>query len=340
MLVEILVVKIKKTVLNKKKTVIFFQKKFFNFITAFFTLIFVYNIPLKLKNQSMKLIFIHGRAQETFEELALRQIWIDTLNEGLKKSGLSMPSNVTIEFPYYGKLLKKLVDEFEAVGTRDIGGPDEEDFEKMVFFQDFLIEMTDKIDMPTEEKMELLESQTTSRGILNWEIVQSLLERIDHRDYFGELAIKKFTYDVFMYLTAGDVKKQINQLIEKYFNDEPCVVVGHSLGSIVSYLVLKNNPQFKVKKYITVGSPLGSVSVNKYLELPLEMPQCVQDGWFNAYDERDVVALNPLDNRYFDINPSIENKNDVNNHTDNRHGIVGYLNDAVIAKKIYDALTP
>jgi hypothetical protein len=110
------------------------------------------------------------------------------------------------------------------------------------------------------------------------------------------------------------------------------------LGSIVSYLVLKNNPHFKVKKYITVGSPLGSVSVNKYLELPLEMPQCIQNGWFNAYDERDVVALNPLDNRYFDINPSIENKNDVNNHTDNRHGIVGYLNDAVIAKKIYDSL--
>ena len=286
----------------------------------------------------MKLIFIHGRAQETFEELALRQIWIDTLNEGLKKSGLTLPTNVTIEFPYYGKLLKKLVDDFEEVGTRDIGGLDEDDFEKMVFFQDFLIEMTDKIDMPAEEKMELLESQTTSRGILNWEIIQNLLERIDSRDYFGELAIKKFTYDVFMYLTAGNVKKQVNELIEKYFNAEPFVVVGHSLGTIVSYLVLKNNPDFKVKKFITLGSPLGSVSVNKYLELPLEMPYCVQNGWFNAYDERDVVALNPLDNRYFDINPSIENKNDVNNHTDNRHGIVGYLNDAVVAKKIYDAL--
>ena len=56
-------------------------------------------------------------------------------------------------------------------------------------------------------------------------------------------------------------------------------------------------------------------------------------------DERDVVALYPLDQSGFPIMPAIENKTDVDNHTENRAGIAGYLNDRVVAKRIYEALT-
>jgi len=68
------------------------------------------------------------------------------------------------------------------------------------------------------------------------------------------------------------------------------------------------------------------------------MPACVKSGWYNAYDERGVVALNPLSKKYFDITPEIENKDDVRNHTDNRHGIEGYLDDKDVAREIYEAL--
>ena len=56
-------------------------------------------------------------------------------------------------------------------------------------------------------------------------------------------------------------------------------------------------------------------------------------------DERDVVALYPLDQSGFPIMPAIENKTDVDNHTESRDGIAGYLNDRVVAKRIYEALT-
>jgi hypothetical protein len=106
----------------------------------------------------------------------------------------------------------------------------------------------------------------------------------------------------------------------------------------VSYLVLKANSSFQVKKLITIGSPLGYHSLRPYLQEPLIMPQCIQNGWFNAYDDGDYVALNPLDKVHFNINPEIENKKDVRNLTSNRHGIKGYLNDSEVAKKIYEAL--
>ncbi|MNW08462.1 hypothetical protein D3C71_2052460 [compost metagenome] len=66
-------------------------------------------------------------------------------------------------------------------------------------------------------------------------------------------------------------------------------------------------------------------------------PTCV-GSWFNALDPHDVVALYPLDQRNFRVNPAIENKTDVANHTGNQHGIEGYLDDPVIAKRIHDAL--
>jgi hypothetical protein len=55
-------------------------------------------------------------------------------------------------------------------------------------------------------------------------------------------------------------------------------------------------------------------------------------------DSLDIVALNPLDTANFDVTPAIENKTDVKNQTENHHGIIGYLNDEGVARRIYDAV--
>jgi hypothetical protein len=62
------------------------------------------------------------------------------------------------------------------------------------------------------------------------------------------------------------------------------------------------------------------------------------DGWYNAFDKRDVVALYPLDAANFPVVPAVENNATVKNHTANRHGIDGYLDDANVAKRILDTL--
>jgi len=50
------------------------------------------------------------------------------------------------------------------------------------------------------------------------------------------------------------------------------------------------------------------------------------------------MALLALDARNFDVDPPIENKSDVKNFTDNRHGIAGYLADPVVARKLVEFL--
>jgi hypothetical protein len=277
----------------------------------------------------MKLILIHGRSQEEFEEKALKQTWIDTLHEGLAKNNLTLPADVTIEFPYYGKLLKKLTDNPALIATLPPSTRSGKQVSELTFSYEFLAELLKNTG----------EAAPTDRGILNNELIQELFQKLDRKKKLGELAIKLFTKDVFYYLTKPEFQDAINAEIFPKFSDEPCVVVGHSLGSIVSYVILQQNPHLKVTKLITVGSPLGLASIRKHLPQPLTIPECVQHGWFNAYDDGDFVALNPLDNINFPlVKGDIENKNDVVNPTDNQHGIIGYLNDAAVAKQIYDAM--
>ena len=50
------------------------------------------------------------------------------------------------------------------------------------------------------------------------------------------------------------------------------------------------------------------------------------------------MALNPLDSDYFPADPEIINYDGVDNQTENRHGIIGYLNDANVARHIAEVL--
>lgn len=288
----------------------------------------------------MNLIFVHGRGQGEFEENELKDIWIETLKKGLAKSGLQLPiPEQNIKFPYYGKLLDQLVVNYDtAVEEIVLKGAAGEGSQEARFIHDLLEEVADNAEISTTQIVQESPQQVTERSPLNWGWVQAILRAIDNHTPWGETSIKQFTYDVFLYLTIKSIKDEINKEVKKVLNDEPCVVVGHSLGTIVSYNLLRDNDSLKVCKFITVGSPLGLNAVRRYLKTPIMMPRCVKKGWFNAFDDRDVVALNALDEEYFNIDPKIENKSDVLNHTKNRHGIKGYLDDKIVAKQIYDAL--
>lgn len=288
----------------------------------------------------MKLILIHGRAQGGKDPIALRNSWIDAFESGLNKSGLTLPlPKEDIIFPYYGDLLDKLVDEFNTpVETIIKKGVDSNSADAR-FFHDFLQEVADNSNITLQEIDAEKTTEITEKGPLNWEWVHSILKAIDKKSSWSEASIKRFTYDVFLYLTIPAIRQEIDNEVKAVFNNESSIVVGHSLGSIVSYNILREIASIKACKFITVGSPLGINAVKKHLKSPIKMPDSVKNGWFNAYDERDVVALKPLNKDYFNINPSIINKNNVDNHTSNRHGIEGYLNDKEVAKEIYDALT-
>ncbi|MFD3540585.1 hypothetical protein ACFWUQ_13920 [Streptomyces sp. NPDC058662] len=69
----------------------------------------------------------------------------------------------------------------------------------------------------------------------------------------------------------------------------PLVVVGHSLGSVVAYEVLRERRR-DVGLFVTAGSPLGISEIKDRLALPAAVPEGVA-AWCNVSDLRDLVAL-------------------------------------------------
>jgi len=181
-------------------------------------------------------------------------------------------------------------------------------------------------------------ANTDPKGPLNWEWVQAILRALDkYGGGISSAAIESFSRDVFLYTTRADVREEIDRIVANSLTEEPAVMVGHSLGSVVAYSVLRSDRRsLRIPLYLTLGCPLGIRAIRDQFR-PLQYPLPVKE-WFNAFDTRDIVALHPLDRANFPVTPEIENYAAVKNSTGNRHGIVGYLEDPHVAQHLLGAL--
>jgi hypothetical protein len=291
-----------------------------------------------------RLVFVHGRAQQDKDAVALKGEWIESLRQGLTASGLNLPvPDSEIRFPYYGDTLRDLAagrSDIADVIVRGEGLGDEE----AAFIRSVLQETRTQAGI-TDEQIAAetgSEAGAVERGPLNWPWVRAVLRALDrHVPATSAPSIALFTRDVYQYLRNISIRDRIETGIHKAMAPQvPTVVVGHSLGSVVTYNLLCRDGEregWTVPLYVTLGSPLAVTAIKRAL-LPLRHPGCV-DRWFNAMDPRDIVALHPLDTSHFRIDPEVQNKLDVDNPTQNRHGISGYLSDPDVARRIYAALT-
>ncbi len=151
-------------------------------------------------------------------------------------------------------------------------------------------------------------------------------------------ALEVFMRDVFLYTRRDTVREEIDKIVARSISEAPTIVVGHSLGSVVAYSVLRSERQtLNVPLFLTLGSPLGIRAIRDQFR-PLRYPASIRR-WYNAFDTRDVVSLFPLDRTNFGVTPEIENYSGVKNRTSNRHGIIGYLDDPRVAKVLLETLS-
>ena len=251
---------------------------------------------------------------------------------------MALASDLQIEFPYYGDELDQFVTLSKLPLVTDITSRGDGMADDLLRFQSqFVDEIITKAAVPDELVDEEFGNRTTERGPLNWEWVQAGLRALDRHTGLSGPILAEFTRDVYLYLKVDACRKAINGIVSASMNAEPTVVVAHSLGTVVAYDVLRaQNSAANVPLLITLGSPLGIMQIRNSFR-PLKYPPGVQ-GWFNAYDERDYVALYALDEWNFAITPAIENYGAVQNQPPGRHAIVDYLSNEKVAERIYGAL--
>jgi hypothetical protein len=286
----------------------------------------------------MRLLLVHGRSQGGKDPIKLKAEWLGALNEGLEKSGLRLGNHVTIDFPFYGNRLDEFVRAFDLPADPAVVPKGSPVFDEYAAFRaEIAVEMKNRRGISDAEIQAEYDPAVKDKGLENWEWVQTIIRLLDrHTTGISQTTIEVFLRDVFLYTRRSAVRNAIDEIVSEMITPDTTVVVGHSLGSVVAYNVLKAASP-KIPLYVTVGSPLAIRAVRKTLG-PILNPAGFR-GWYNAFDERDVVALYPLDKVNFDVDPGINNKGSVSNRTDNRHGIAGYLDDADVAKAIHSALS-
>jgi hypothetical protein len=288
--------------------------------------------------KARRLVFIHGRGQQGLDPKKLQTDWMTALNRGGAACHRSVPGSVKVCFPFYGNQLGDFEKASSIPLTSEATARGDVNDQFLVFQGEFIEELRQKAGVTDAQIDAEYGNDPEARGPLNWKWVQAILRAVDkHGGGMNQKALELFTRDVYLYCTLPGVRDAINHTVAAVLTEEPTVVVAHSLGTIVAYSILTTDSRMlKVPLLVTLGCPLGVRAVRDQFR-PLHSPDPV-GSWYNAFDTRDVVALYPLDPTNFPVNPPIMNNNAVKNHTDNRHGIDGYLDDKAVATQILDAL--
>lgn len=299
-----------------------------------------------------RLVFVHGRGQAPddtaaqkcgqppFDGPSLKEAWTKDFQAGLTASGGALPSGLDIGLPFYGCKLQEYVIQSQLPMSSDLlahGGSTDDDY------LDFRAEMTQTFAADAGITQKDIEREfgddPTPHGPENYKWVIATVRAIDkHVPGLSASFLEEFMRDVYLYCRFPKVRADIDGIVRAAITPEPSVVVAHSLGTVVAYNVLRNDQRsLTVPLFVTVGCPLAIRAIRKTLA-PLTDPQPV-GSWYNAFDPKDIVALNPLDTNGFSIGRSIENNGTVANFTENHHGIEGYLGDRILARRVTAELT-
>ncbi len=285
----------------------------------------------------MRLVLVHGMRQEGKDPDVLRNSWIAALHSAWAREGLAVPA-YDLHMPFYGDELERLTQ--EARGSSQAvpkGGAGEAPSADEV---DMLREYGQAFGITDEQVAAEVRAEVTSKGIANWGITQAIARLAERRvPLFGVVALD-FVRQVEAYLTRPHITEAVDDIVRPSLEGQRCVVVAHSLGTVVSYWLLRRaGAACDVPLFVTAGSPLGIRTVKRRLQppRPLARPEGVAR-WVNATDERDYVALYArLDSASFA--PDIENFDDVTNSRADAHSITEYLSHKRVAKSIFHALT-
>jgi hypothetical protein len=267
------------------------------------------------------LVLVHGRAQGGNDPAVLRASWLDTLREGLGQRRGAVLDDLDIRFPFYSdaldRLLSSLDEEMPAdIRTRGTGGIDRD---YLAFQEAMLAEIAGPRLSPAEIDR-AQDAEIRERGPLNWRGVLAILRALDGVPGLSGRTVERFTRDVYVYLKVPAIRRAVNDIVATAMPSGKSIVVGHSLGFIIAYDILRNSrPTCNVALLVTVGSPLGLQAIRDAL-VPIGFPGGV-GAWRNALDTRDFVALHPLDGQHFAVRPPVSNYTSVRNSTNNSHGI-------------------
>jgi hypothetical protein len=293
----------------------------------------------------MRLVLVHGINQQHKDPDALRKEWIADLERGLGRPGAL--ADVPVAMPFYGGALFHAANSPSA-GAIAQGANLNDDRSLAQFLAEGLDEQAAAMGISRSEITTEQERDTAEVGVgiavdqgfpmsRRINALVSLIERLS--PFRGDLVVRLLD-QAHAYLKKPQATLAVDALVRPAIEAGPMVLVTHSLGTVVSFKLLRmlaasGNPA-QVPLYITLGSPLTLSTVQRALGPSFATPAGI-NRWINARDPDDVISLNrglgaPL------YSTSIENIADFENPGADAHAIPGYLSHPPVAQAIALAL--
>lgn len=275
----------------------------------------------------MKIVLIHGINQNGKDPSALKNEWLTGIRRGFSVIGKQFNADEhEIVMPFYGDVLADL-------GTKSSKsrGESTHSDEMPLFISELLISMEEHIRDSEDrnvKKGEALIETDRGKGIHKKGLKQAarVIEHISPLK--GRLALR-FLRQAHNYIMIPSIRAAVNNIVRTSFEEEePIIIISHSLGTIVSYLLLlemSQNKEWKapVPLFLTMGSPLSLKLVQSHMGINPEPLESVKS-WVNITDEEDFIALgNVLDSNYFQMD--IKNHTDIENGYEDPHSLDGYI---------------
>jgi hypothetical protein len=286
----------------------------------------------------MRLVLVHGINQEGKSEDSIKTEWLDTLEAGLGRS--SATRALDVRAPFYGDTLA------QSSGPRFTGvvaQGESADTDETLFLSAALSEQAQAAGAGARaiaaEERALAEEAGTPAAAQGFPMdrrlnaVLRVIERLS--PLHGEVCMSLLK-QAYAYLKRPGVDNVVDAIVRPALDAGPAVVVGHSLGTVVTFkllrqLALEGRP-IRVPLYVTLGSPLPLMAVQAALGPAFVIPSGV-DRWVNAVDPDDLIALGRgLDATNFTA--GIENLLDIRNVRGDPHSIKGYIRDKRVGEAI------
>lgn len=233
---------------------------------------------------SKHVIFIHGIGNKPEPE-QLKRIWLRSLSDSGDGLDLIL-ENISFSFVYWADLFYSTPLEPSRYESNSDDIAISEDFLYQSSEADWLDSMQRRFeDVIIEDGSEIQEPS----GDMSY-------ERIPLPRPIRNYIMREFLPQVYQYLfNRNDIKTIINNRVLEDIGehaDKEITIVGHSMGSIIAYDVIRNSSNDNLKNLLTIGSPLGIDEVQDELNWSRDngFPEALSGKWINIYDPKDVVS--------------------------------------------------
>lgn len=239
-----------------------------------------------------RIVAVHGVGQQLRGEEVLGSSWRPSLRDGLRRAGVSegdLPLDPDIAIAFYGDL-------FRGRGAKSSGDPQYEAADVGKGWETEMLEAWWHAAATTDPKVPGPDGSTKASTPLR---VQRALSALAGSRFFAGLAERALIGDlkqVHRYLIAPEIRAEAQRRVAALIQPDTRVLLGHSLGSVVAYEALCAHPDWPVRIFVTLGSPLGipNLIFDRLQPVPMDgrgaWPEAVEC-WINIADQGDVVAL-------------------------------------------------